>query len=138
MYCLHNVISIIRKKIILLYISIKMPRTRKARRGGRKSVPWKGWGRQAPKQGRERTRMLRDCGKKCFLGPNKSFPVCTKGTCRKNLKGYWAAYIRAKEWGNPRHSYRGKARPTHRRRVYTGVARRAKRYIDRHSRRRRR
>ena len=48
-----------------------MPRTRKARRGGRKSVPWKGWGREAPKQGRERTRMLRDCGKNVSLDLTK-------------------------------------------------------------------
>jgi hypothetical protein len=69
--------------------------------------------------------MLKKCGRKCFLGPNKSFPICSRGTCRINKKGVWAAYIRARQWGGPRRKYKGKSRPTHRRNVYTRVARRA-------------
>ena len=42
--------------------------------------------------------MLYKCGKKCFLGPKVSFPICTKGTCKINKKGAWAAYIRASQW----------------------------------------
>ncbi len=26
----------------------------------------------------QRTIMLKKCGRKCFLGPNKSFPICKK------------------------------------------------------------
>ena len=42
--------------------------------------------------------MLKKCGRKCFLGPNRSFPICTKNTCKVNKKGVYAAYIRAKEY----------------------------------------
>ena len=118
---------------------------RRRRRGGRKAVPWAGWGKIAP-QGHARTVMLRNCGRKCFLGPKKSFPVCAKGTCRVNKKGLYAAYVRARQWGKPRHTYRGKARPRHRRKTYQRVARRARRMLKRrgalrthrHHRRRRR
>ena len=116
-------------------------RTRRSRR--RRRMPWSGWGRQAPR-GHARTVMLKKCGKKCFLGPRKSFPICTKGTCKVNSKGVYAAYIRAREWGKKRSSYKSKgkyvtqrrrgrrrriymkgSRPRHRRGVYASVARRA-------------
>ena len=42
--------------------------------------------------------MLEQCGKKCFLGPKKTFPICNKKTCKINRKGVYAAYIRAKEY----------------------------------------
>ena len=100
-------------------------RTRRTRR----AVPWAGWGKIAP-QGHARTVMKRRCGKKCFLGPDKSFPVCAKGTCRINDKGLWAAYIRAREWGNKRSSYKGRARPRHARSVYTRVADKARRTLE--------
>ena len=73
--------------------------------------------------------MLRDCGRKCFLGPDKSFPICARGTCKVNDKGLYAAYVRAREWGKKRSSYKGKARPRHARRVYTNVANKAKRML---------
>ena len=95
----------------------------------RKSVPWAGWGKESPK-GRQRTRMLRDCGRKCFLGPKKSFPICTKNTCRVNPKGLYAAYIRAREWGKKPSSYKGKARPTMHRRTYERIAHTAKKMLD--------
>ena len=97
----------------------------------RGDVPWAGWGKISPK-GRQRTRMLKKCGSKCFLGKRgtKSFPICAvygnKISCEPNDKGLWAAYIRAREWGKPRRTYKGKARPRYRRRSYTRVARRAK------------
>ena len=103
-----------------------------ARGRTRKQVPWAGWGKEEPK-GHERTVMYRKCGRKCFLGPRKyphpSFPICTKGTCRVNPKGLWAAYIRAKQWGKSPSSYKGMSRPTMRRRVYTGIAGKAKRML---------
>ena len=94
----------------------------------RKSVPWKGWAKQSPSM-RQRHTMKKRCGKKCFLGPKVSFPVCKKNTCQVSSKGLWAAYVRAKEWGKPRRSYRGKARPRHRRSVYTRVANKAKKEL---------
>ena len=63
----------------------------------RKNVPWKGWSKQKPTT-HQKTIMLNKCGKKCFLGPNKSFPICTKNTCKVNKKGVYAAYIRSREY----------------------------------------
>ena len=131
--------------LIFNYCIMAGRRTRRRRR----QVPWAGWSKLAPR-GRERTRMLRKCGRKCFLGPKKSFPICAKGTCKINTKGVYAAYIRARQWGKPRSSYRSRgkmityrgrrgtrrtymkgSRPTHRRSVYTRVARRAKAILRR-------
>ena len=99
-----------------------------ANRKTRKSIPWKGWAKQSPSM-RQRHTMKKRCGKKCFLGPNVSFPVCEKNTCKVSSKGIWAAYVRAKEWGKPRHSYKGKARPRYRRSVYTSVTKKAKKQL---------
>ena len=63
----------------------------------RKNVPWKGWSKQKPTT-HQRTVMLKKCGKKCFLGSKKSFPICTKNTCKVNKKGVYAAYIRSREY----------------------------------------
>jgi hypothetical protein len=57
----------------------------------------KGWSKQQPGT-HQRTVMMKKCGKKCFLGPKKTFPICTKNTCKINKKGVYAAYIRAKEY----------------------------------------
>ena len=46
----------------------------------------------------ERTLMLKRCGKKCFLGSKKSFPVCSRHTCKLNRQGVHAAYVRARQW----------------------------------------
>jgi hypothetical protein len=54
----------------------------------------KGWTKKSPGL-HQRTVMLQKCGKKCFLGTNKSFPICNKNTCTINKKGIHAAYIRA-------------------------------------------
>lgn len=96
----------------------------------RKRVPWAGWSKQKPSS-RQRTVMKRKCGKKCFLGPKKSFPVCKKNTCKVSSKGLWAAYVRAKEWGKKSTSYKGKARPTMKRRVYTKVAKKSRNMLRR-------
>ena len=96
----------------------------------RKAVPWAGWAKQKPST-HQRTVMFRKCGHKCFLGPKKSFPVCTKNTCKINSKGVYAAYVRAKEWGKKSKDYKGKARPTHRQSVYQNVARKAKKILSR-------
>jgi hypothetical protein len=75
--------------------------------------------------------MKRKCGKKCFLGPKKSFPVCAKGTCKVNTKGLYAAYVRARQWGKRRSSYKGRSRPTMKQGTYKRVARKAKSMLKR-------
>ena len=122
----------------------------------RKAIPWAGWRKLAPK-GAQRTRMYKKCGKKCFLGAktrgdkkHPNFPICVKNTCKVSKKGIWAAYIRAKEWGNPRKSYKSKgkmvtmrsktgktkrvhfkgSRPAQKRSYYTKIARKAKRMLE--------
>jgi hypothetical protein len=57
----------------------------------------KGWSKQQPGT-HQRTVMMKKCGKKCFLGPKKTFPICTKNTCKVNKKGVMAAYMRAREY----------------------------------------
>tara|TARA_Y100000389_G_C17391396_1_gene480077 strand:- start:603 stop:1091 length:489 start_codon:yes stop_codon:yes gene_type:complete len=104
-----------------------MPRKSRTRR---KSMPWSGWAKISPK-GRARTVMKRKCGKKCFLGPKKSFPVCAKGTCKVNSKGLYAAYVRARQWGKKRSSYKGRSRPTMKQSTYKRVARKAKSMLKR-------
>ena len=64
------------------------------------NLPWAGWKNDKPHSRSERNIMKEACGKKCFLGTENSFPICTKGTCDINNKGLWAAYIRAREWGS--------------------------------------
>ena len=70
-----------------------MPKTRKNRS---KSVT-RGWKKQQPSY-HQRTLMLKRCGKKCFLGPKKSYPICKKNTCTISSKGIYSAYIRAREY----------------------------------------
>jgi len=65
----------------------------------RKNVPWKGWKNQAPTT-HQRTTMLKKCGKKCFLGTKKSFPICKKNTCTISKKGLYAAYIRSRQYSS--------------------------------------
>ena len=57
----------------------------------------KGWSNNKPNS-KQRTVMLKQCGKKCFLGPNKTFPICSKNTCKINRQGIHAAYVRAREY----------------------------------------
>jgi hypothetical protein len=83
----------------------------------RKNVPWKGWSKEQPSV-HQRTVMLKKCGKKCFLGTRKSFPICKKNTCTVSKKGVYAAYVRAREYS----SKTGK-------RKYKNVATRAKRIL---------
>lgn len=68
----------------------------------RKNVPWKGWKYEKPGF-HEKTVMKRKCGKKCFLGPGKTFPICKKKTCKISRKGLYAAYIRAREYQTIKH-----------------------------------
>ena len=107
--------------------------------GGRlhkkKQVPWAGWSQKAP-FGAARTRMYKKCGKKCFLGrktlgnkQHPDFPICSKGTCKVNSKGLYAAYIRAKQWGKKQTSYKKSEHPKLNRKTYKHIASRAKRML---------
>lgn len=68
----------------------------KTRRNGRGSAT-RGWKRAKPGY-HQRTVMSKKCGKKCFLGPKKSYPICTKNTCKVNKKGLYSAFIRASQY----------------------------------------
>ena len=70
-----------------------MPKTRKNGRGS----ATRGWKLQKPGY-HQRTIMLKKCGKKCFLGPSKSYPICTKNTCKIDKKGVYSAFIRARQF----------------------------------------
>ena len=89
-----------------------------------------GWAKISPK-GKARTRMLKKCGRKCFLGPKKSFPICAKGTCKISKKGLYAAYVRSRQWGKKRKTYKGRSRPTMKRRTYTRISKKAKKMLKR-------
>lgn len=105
------------------------------KKGGRKMIPWAGWHNEAP-FGAARTRMYRKCGSKCFLGKktpgdkeHPDFPICTKNTCDVNSKGLWAAYIRAKQWGNKRSTYKGRSEPRLNRKTYKRIASKARKML---------
>lgn len=55
------------------------------------------WSKEKPSD-HERTVMYKRCGKKCFLGTKKSFPICRKNTCKVSSAGVMAAYKRAREY----------------------------------------
>lgn len=71
-------------------------KTHRAGRKGRGSAT-RGWARMSPGTSERRTMKAR-CGSKCFLGPQTSFPICTKGTCNINRKGVQSAYNRARQY----------------------------------------
>jgi hypothetical protein len=96
------------------------------------------WSRVAPKSVGDRRDVLAKCGRRCFLGPGKSFPICARlgsgsgtGPCKIDRRGVAAAYSRAREWAaitarKKRTSM--KAARAHRR--YTAIARRAKKILS--------
>jgi len=65
--------------------------------------PTKGW--IAP-GAHERTLMMSRCGKKCFLGTRKSFPICSRYSCKVNRRGLYSAYVRAREYRRNGSKYR--------------------------------
>lgn len=68
----------------------------KTRKNGRGSTT-RGWKNQKPGY-HQRTVMLKRCGRKCFLGQEKKYPICTKNTCKVNPKGVYSAYIRSRQF----------------------------------------
>jgi|TARA_B110000238_G_C15990139_1_gene379896 hypothetical protein len=75
----------------------------------RKNVPWSGWSKESP-NAKQRTTMRKRCGKKCFLGTKKSFPICKKNTCKVSKKGVYAAYIRGRQYSSKGRKYKKVAR----------------------------
>jgi hypothetical protein len=75
-----------------------MPRRTLRKQQKQRKSATRGWKKMSPGT-HERTVMIRRCGKKCFLGPNKSFPICKKYTCTVDKRGVQAAFNRARQWG---------------------------------------
>lgn len=96
----------------------------------RKNRTTKGWSKLGPKTTKERAIMLKKCGRKCFLGPKKSFPICRKGTCKINPKGVLSAYIRARQWGKSKSTYKT-SKPLYSRKIYKGIQQKAKQILQR-------
>jgi hypothetical protein len=89
------------------------------------------WSRDAPKSIGDRSAVLSKCGRRCFLGPGKTFPICTRlgagsGTCKVDRRGVAAAYSRAREWASITARKKRSAAGARAHRRYTAVARRAK------------
>lgn len=76
---------------------MKSRTTRKTRKTRKTRSVTRGWSKQKPST-HERTLMYTRCVSKCFLGPKKSFPICTRNTCRVNPRGVHSAYTRARQW----------------------------------------
>lgn len=74
-----------------------------------KNSPVRGWKGEKPGF-HQKTVMLRKCGKKCFLGSGKSFPICKKNTCKVSSKGVYAAFIRARQYSSKGSKYKNVAR----------------------------
>ena len=81
--------------------------SRSRSRGSRSRGSSRGWSRVAPRSVGERSAVLSKCGRRCFLGPGKTFPICTRlgsgsgsgsGACKIDRRGVAAAYSRAREW----------------------------------------
>ena len=103
-----------------------MNKTHKANRGrGRakgRGAATRGWKKEQPSR-HQRTVMLNKCGKKCFLGPNKSFPICKKNTCKVSSKGVYSAYIRAREYRTRGQKYRTISKKANRMLIKMGAKR---------------
>jgi len=67
--------------------------------------PSKGWRKSSPHKGTERHILSKQCGNKCFLGPNESFPICAvhrhntpKSRCKFDCRGILSAYRRSRQY----------------------------------------
>lgn len=65
----------------------------------------RGWNANSPQQGKQRDKLMKKCGNKCFLVPSrKMFPICrkcygNKCSCRASCRGIKSAKMRAKQFG---------------------------------------
>ena len=88
---------------------------------------YKSWHRNKPTT-HERTLQMKRCGKKCFLGSKKSFPICNAGTCKPSKGGLISAYVRAREMTR---RARERTVEKHRAPYYYNVAKKAKNLLHR-------
>ena len=65
----------------------------------------RGWKKQKPSF-HQKTIMFKNCGKKCFLGTGKSFPICKKNTCKISPQGVHSAYVRAQQFRTKGRKYK--------------------------------
>jgi hypothetical protein len=91
----------------------------KTRKNGRGSAT-RGWKNEKPGY-HQKTIMLKKCGKKCFLGSHKSFPICKKNTCKISSKGVYSAYIRSRQYRSKGRKYRVVSRKAKRMLLRMGV-----------------
>ena len=96
------------------------------------------WSTSAPKSVGDRAAVLKKCGRRCFLGPGKSFPICarlgaagTAGTCKIDRHGVQAAYSRAREWASITARKKRTSANARQHRKYTAIAKRAKTLLKR-------
>ena len=100
------------------------------------------WSTSAPKSVGDRAAVLKKCGRRCFLGPGKSFPICARlggaggaagsaGTCKIDRHGVQAAYSRAREWASITARKKGTSANARQHRKYTAIAKRAKTLLKR-------
>jgi hypothetical protein len=69
----------------------------KTRKNTGRGSATRGWKKEKPGY-HQKTVMRKMCGKKCFLGVGKKFPICKKHTCKVSSKGVYAAFIRASQY----------------------------------------
>ena len=86
------------------------------------------WRNVSPNK-KERTTMKKKCGKKCFLGRGRSFPICAKNTCKISKKGVWAAFIKATRLNTRNKTY--KIKGIGRRQKYSAIISKAKKNLSR-------
>ena len=72
-----------------------------------RGIATRGWKNEKPGY-HQKTLMLERCGRKCFLGKDKKFPICKKNTCKISSKGVYSAYIRAHQYHNKNVSKKAK------------------------------
>ena len=72
-----------------------------------RGIATRGWKNEKPGY-HQKTLMLERCGRKCFLGKDKKFPICKKNTCKISSKGVYSAYIRAQQYHNKNVSKKAK------------------------------
>ena len=93
----------------------------KTHRNGRGSRT-RGWKNEKPGY-HQRSVMLKKCGKKCFLGQKKSFPICKKNTCKVSPRGVYSAYIRARQYSSKGRKYRTVSKKAEQTLVKMGIKR---------------
>ena len=91
------------------------------------SRTYKSWRHNKPTT-HERTLQMKRCGKKCFLGSKKSFPICNAGTCKMSKGGIMSAYVRSREMTR---RAREKTIQKHRAPYYYNISKKAKSLLKR-------